>query len=84
MYYVCLYFFFLRVGFKIIKLIHYCKNLKSIKYYTMNSRSAHHPTPQNFCADTTVYMPTCPFKTTHIQMGAYSVLHSVLFCFFLT
>lgn len=45
----------------------------------MIGKSVHHPTPQNFCADTTVYITKSPLKATHIQMGAQC---SAL-CFFL-
>lgn len=45
----------------------------------MTSRSAHHLAPQIFCADTTIYITKCPFKTTHIQVAAYSVLCSAFF-----
>lgn len=42
-----------------VKIQNYLKN------YTVNSKSAHHFTPQNFCADTIMYVTKCPLQTAH-------------------
>lgn len=73
---VFIFFFLLIIGFKITKRIHPCKNLRSIKCHTVNSRSSHKLPLQNFYADATVSVTKCPFKTTH---GGHRVLHCIFF-----